>query len=71
MSTWYSNDNIDKAISAFDEYLKKQKESQTTLSLWDDQQDINLVIEPKVICRKAPTFKSIRVYVIYNFADHE
>ena len=66
-SLWNNNQNIDKVIDALDAYLKKQKESSSDNVLWDEQQDINLVIEPKVTCIKSKTFNSIRMLSI--FAD--
>lgn len=64
-SCWYNQQTIDKAIDALYQYLDNQKESESdNLTLWDEQQDINLVIEPKVTCYKPSTFNSIRMYVI-------
>ena len=71
MSTgWYNKETIDRAIDALHDYLNKKESESDNLTLWDDQQDINLVIEPKVTCYKSATFNSIRMYVIY-FADYD
>ena len=56
--------NVSNAVNALYAYFKKQEEVRSASDnlLWDDEQDINIVIEPKVTAVKANTFNSIRMY---------
>eukprot|EP01084_Bolivina_argentea_P069166 125904_1 len=63
----FNHETIDRAINALDEYLQKRKTSQSDNLLWDEEQDINVVIEPKVNCLKAHTFNSIRIPLVHSF----
>eukprot|EP01084_Bolivina_argentea_P147609 258231_1 len=62
----FNKTHINNAINALDEYFQKRKFSKDNL-LWDDEQDINLVVEPKVTPIKADTFHSIRIPLVHSF----
>jgi len=57
---------IGRAVTALYQYLEKQKESGTDL-IWDDDVDINMVLEPKVITKKNIVFNSIRIPLAHSF----
>ena len=61
--------NITNAINALDAFLKKKEEENDASGslLWDEEHDINVVIEPKVSPIKADNFNSIRMYVSFFF----
>ena len=67
-SRFDNNTQIDKAIDALYKFLEEKKQSKSDeLTLWDDEQDINLVIEPKIHSVKSHTFNSIRIPLIHSF----
>ena len=53
---------VHRAVTALYQYLEKQKESESEM-IWDDEMDINLVIEPKVITKKNVVYNALRMYV--------
>eukprot|EP00485_Elphidium_margaritaceum_P008446 CAMPEP_0202695884 /NCGR_PEP_ID=MMETSP1385-20130828/9337_1 /ASSEMBLY_ACC=CAM_ASM_000861 /TAXON_ID=933848 /ORGANISM="Elphidium margaritaceum" /LENGTH=341 /DNA_ID=CAMNT_0049351963 /DNA_START=32 /DNA_END=1057 /DNA_ORIENTATION=- len=68
------NQTIDNCVNALDKYLTKRKNSKDNL-LWDEETDINLLIELKVNSLKAQSFNSIRIPLAHSFrgqdTDHE
>ncbi len=67
MSKFYNSEQIHLAAEALFEYLRKRKEADDRNLLWDDDEDLNLLIELKLLPTKAKEFRSYRLPLPHSF----
>jgi len=62
----YNSEQINKSVDALYEYLNDKNNKKQNV-LWDDNEDINLVIEPKLRTFHAHMFEAIRIPLAHSF----